>query len=63
MSNVVDFPVRKSAQSVALVRADEKGAYPWGFVVGDFNEDGKLDVAAGQEDGPWCRGYSSFPGK
>jgi hypothetical protein len=47
-SNVVYFSVRKSAASVALGRTDEKGAYPWGFIVGDFNKDGKLDVAAGK---------------
>ena len=42
-------------------RKDEKGAYPWGFVVGDFNKDGKLDVAAGKKTTWWCRGYSDSP--
>lgn len=48
-SNVVYLGVRKSSPTVALERKDEKGAYPWGFVVGDFNNDGKLDVAAGKK--------------
>ena len=46
-SNVVYLSVRKSASSVAFSRKDEKGAFPWGLVVGDFNNDGKLDVVAG----------------
>lgn len=48
-SNVVYFSVRKSSPSVAFGRKDEKGAYPWGFIVGDFNKDCKLDVAAGKK--------------
>jgi hypothetical protein len=48
-SNVVYFSVRNSSPTVAMGRKDKKGAFPWGVVVGDFNKDGKLDVAAGKK--------------
>jgi hypothetical protein len=48
-SNVVYFPVRNSATTVTLGRNDKKGAFPYGFVVADMNNDGKLDLVAGRK--------------
>jgi hypothetical protein len=44
-SNVVYFPVRNSSPTVTMARKDYKISYPGLMVVGDFNHDGKLDVA------------------
>jgi hypothetical protein len=47
ISNVVYFPIRNSSPSVALGRLDSKIAYDGTVAVGDFNNDGKLDLAVG----------------
>lgn len=49
-SNAVYFPVRRSSSAVAFARRDlpltlASGSYLSALAVGDFNQDGKLDVA------------------
>jgi FG-GAP-like repeat len=48
-SNVVYFPVRKSAATVTMGRNDKDGEFPYGVVVADMNNDGKLDLVAGNK--------------
>ena len=44
-SNVVYFPIRDSVAGLGLLEKDQTGAATGPLVVGDFNNDGNLDIA------------------
>jgi FG-GAP-like repeat len=53
-SNVVYFPVRTSVQGLGLLETDFPIAVGGPVAVGDFNNDGKLDVAVGGDGGTFA---------
>jgi hypothetical protein len=61
-SNVVYFPVRGRSASVVLT-ADPQLTTQGALVVGDFNNDGKLDVAVAQQSGNSTGILNVFLGK